>query len=272
MLFLGSIEIDDITEHQKLETLYNLYKKRMWYVANTVLNDSQEAEDAVHNAFIGIARNINHIGEIESHNTLAYVITAAKHSALNIAERQHHKDTYNFESFFNIADVKTSYHKEQFEEKSVVLSVLKKMPEAYRDILYLHYYRELNEKEIADLLDKNYATVRKQVSRAKKMFAELFEKEDEEYEEQYWLSDQMVDNVQRNHGCHTTGNCQRLVARLLQCHHSTGNQGVGYRCAERCTQTVYIQYFPHLLGMVDQIQCCRFQSGKTHIIRILTEF
>ena len=26
MLFLGSIEIDDITEHQKLEALYNLYK------------------------------------------------------------------------------------------------------------------------------------------------------------------------------------------------------------------------------------------------------
>ena len=178
MLLTNSLDINDTEALNKLEALYNLYKKRMWYVANSILDDSQEAEDAVHNAFIGIARNINHIGEFDSHNTLAYVITAAKHSALNIAERQHHKDTYNFESFFNIADIKTSYHKEQFEEKIVVLSVLKKKPEAYRDILYLHYYRELSEKEIADLLDKNYATVRKQVSRAKKMFAELFEKED----------------------------------------------------------------------------------------------
>lgn len=171
--------INDAEALRKLEALYKLYKKRMWYVANSVLDDSQEAEDAVHNAFIGIAKNISHIDEVDSNSTLAYVITAAKHSALNIAERQHHTNTYNFESFFNVADVKTSHKREQYEEKSIIISVLKELPDTYRDILYLHYFNELSEKEIAELTGKNYATVRKQISRAKKMFAELFEKEDE---------------------------------------------------------------------------------------------
>ena len=178
MLFLSSIEIDNITEHQKLEALYNLYKKRMWYVANSVLNDAQEAEDAVHNAFIGVSKNISHIDEINSASTLSYLITAAKHSALNIAERQHHSNTYNFESFFNIADIKTSYKREQYEEKSFILSLLRELPDTYRDILYLHYFKELSEKEIAELLGKNYSTVRKQISLAKKMFADIFERED----------------------------------------------------------------------------------------------
>ena len=81
MFLLSTIITDDKEKLSKLESVYTLYKKRMWYVANQILDNAQDAEDAVHNALIGIARNLDHITDIDSKSTLAYVITAAKHAA-----------------------------------------------------------------------------------------------------------------------------------------------------------------------------------------------
>ena len=47
MLSFYSTLTDSDSEKSKFEIIYNLYKKRMWYVANEILNDPLEAEDAV---------------------------------------------------------------------------------------------------------------------------------------------------------------------------------------------------------------------------------
>ena len=178
MFLLSTIITDDKEKLSKLESVYTLYKKRMWYVANQILNNAQDAEDAVHNALIGIARNLDHITDIDSKATLAYVITAAKHAAINISTREHHNNTVSLDSFINSPDMKTVEAFSELEQKTIVLSILRQLPDTYRNVLYLHYYHELSEKEIAVFLNKNYSTVRKQVSRAKKLFADIMSKED----------------------------------------------------------------------------------------------
>ena len=67
MLSFFTLSIEDDADKVKFEKIYVLYKKKMWYAANSILSDAYLAEDAVHNAFIGIARNIKKIARYELH-------------------------------------------------------------------------------------------------------------------------------------------------------------------------------------------------------------
>ncbi|MBR5825542.1 MAG: sigma-70 family RNA polymerase sigma factor [Clostridia bacterium] len=181
MLNFSSTLIDTTEEKDKFEKLYHLYKKRMWYVAFQILNDPQKAEDAVQNAFIGIAKNISHIDNPDSKAAFAYVITAAKHCALNISAKDKAENLIEFETI-NFLDSKQEKEITDIDDKMLIISVLKKIPGAYRDLLYLYYYEDMSEKEIALLTGKRYTTVRKQISRARKAFSETLKKEGDIYE------------------------------------------------------------------------------------------
>ena len=50
--------IDDAEDIKKFEKIYYEYREQMFFVANKILRDSYEAEDAVQNALLGIARSI----------------------------------------------------------------------------------------------------------------------------------------------------------------------------------------------------------------------
>ena len=48
----------------KFEELYRAYRQLLFYVANQILHDSYQAEDAVHQSFIKVFENIHKIGEV----------------------------------------------------------------------------------------------------------------------------------------------------------------------------------------------------------------
>ena len=58
MLMLYAAVIDDAEDIKKFEKIYYEYREQMFFVANKILRDSYEAEDAVQNALLGIARSI----------------------------------------------------------------------------------------------------------------------------------------------------------------------------------------------------------------------
>ena len=53
MIYLQMIESED--DKVKFEEIYLKYKSPMFYAANKILHNEQDAEDAVHMAFIKIA-------------------------------------------------------------------------------------------------------------------------------------------------------------------------------------------------------------------------
>ena len=58
-LYLNTIDYTD--DKEKFEKLYIKYRSKMYYVAMSVLHDRYDAEDALHNAFIAVEKNINKI-------------------------------------------------------------------------------------------------------------------------------------------------------------------------------------------------------------------
>lgn len=50
--------LENLSDRDKFTLLYNKYRKLMLYVANQILNNQDDSEDAVHEAFLSIIRNI----------------------------------------------------------------------------------------------------------------------------------------------------------------------------------------------------------------------
>ena len=172
---------DTATEREKIADIYNKYKKKMFYVAYGVLNDSYSAEDAVHEAFIAITKNISKINDVDSLETAAYVCRAAKTRALNILEKKRRElDRSRYiEDSEDIPFEESEFDRVCAEsEVTKIAKCINKLPGKYRDVLILRYLDEMNTEDIADLLGRKYETVKKQLLRGRSILKELLKEEE----------------------------------------------------------------------------------------------
>ena len=75
-------------ERHKFEVLYRAYRRMMFYIANRILNNEQDAEDAVHSAFVSIAENIQKIDEPMCPKTRGYIVTIVEGRAIDLYRRK----------------------------------------------------------------------------------------------------------------------------------------------------------------------------------------
>lgn len=91
MLLLYTAMIDEKPDQLRFERIYHSYRKQMMLVADRILHNRDEAEDAVQNALLGIARNIKNVPQDERVER-AYVLTAAKNAALLLLPKQQQRN------------------------------------------------------------------------------------------------------------------------------------------------------------------------------------
>ena len=81
-------QADNRISGEKLEKLYAKYRKIMYGIAMSVLHNSHDAEDALHSAFLSVAKNIEKLGDPDSDKTAAYLFRATKNTALNVCAKR----------------------------------------------------------------------------------------------------------------------------------------------------------------------------------------
>ncbi len=172
MLVFYTLLIEEDSDKLKFEKIYTLYKKKMWYAANSVLSDAYLAEDAVHNAFIGIAKNMKKIGEADSPKTLSYVITASKNAAIDLLRKSKGITETDIDELYDVSDKESSSFYITIETEDFIEKTLAAMPEIYRDVLYLLIVEQMSEKEIAELLGRKPGTIHQQVRRGRMFLKE----------------------------------------------------------------------------------------------------
>ena len=174
MFYMSLIDNDD--DRAKFELLYKNYKKRMVSVAFSVLGNKEDAEDAVHDTFIKIARNMRSIGDLDSDETLSYVLKAAKNNAINLSQKNATRNKHiQLEDVENMTD-------EQFLEKlnirenyEDVVKAIRSLNDTYNDVLFYYFVQGMKAKDIADLLGRKNSTVHQQIIRGKKKLLEILE-------------------------------------------------------------------------------------------------
>ena len=142
-------------DKRKFVILYETYRCLMMKVALNILHDSFLAEDAVQDAFIHIARNMDKIGSVESLETKNYLVIAVKNASIDIYRKR-------------------SVRMKRDTDNSV-LEILKNLPVMYRDVFLLKYSSRLENKEIARMLRISEANVRKRIERGKAMVQDMLD-------------------------------------------------------------------------------------------------
>jgi RNA polymerase sigma-70 factor (ECF subfamily) len=149
----------------------------MVYVAMGVLHNMSDAEDAVQNALLGIARNAENVPE-DDRTERAYVLTAAKNAALSMLAKKQ-----PLEFSLDISDMPIPSSEELFQRVlnsqnyDLLLRAMRQMAPPYGEVLMLIYVQEQSIKEAAEILHRKEETVKKQLQRGKKQLIELCKKE-----------------------------------------------------------------------------------------------
>ena len=163
--------IDDPVNQSKFEEIYYKHKDRLLVIAYSILENHYDAEDAVHNAFLSIARNMNKIATFDSDRTLGYIMVITKNAAYDLLRKRKEVLPYDGSIISESDDeLELFYEREKYR---IVVETIRMLSEIYRPVLYLHYVEGKTAKEIARLLNRKTYTVKQQIVRGKKILVGL---------------------------------------------------------------------------------------------------
>lgn len=179
MLIFYTSLIDERSHKSYFETIYHQYRKQMLYVADSVLHNKSDAEDAVHNAFIGIAKNIDTVRKIENETDRRnYLLKSAKNAALSMLPQvrkpeeplsDSETDCVSDRDFVEMICRKADYDK--------IVAEMLSMDPRYRDALYYHFVLEFSIPQTAKALGRSVSAVKQQLVRGKKLLLENLKEE-----------------------------------------------------------------------------------------------
>lgn len=166
------MSIDSQENKSKFEFIYDQYKYLMIRVARDILKNDDEAEDAVHDAFMKIANNMEKIGEVDSIKTKNFVILTTKHTAIDIYRKKLliHNNEMSVDGLEN-PDILVSEDVVHMNEENRTIYIINQMPDIYKEIFILKYVNEYTNLEIAEILNISETTIRKRISRGKDIIA-----------------------------------------------------------------------------------------------------
>lgn len=168
LVYLQMIETPQ--QQSDFEKIYLTYRGLMFHVANNILQNAEDAEDAVHNAFVAIAENMEKIEEPVCPKTKGYVVTIVESKAIDIyRKKSRHPHLTLCEEVIGITV-------DPFAGEGIG-RCFARLPAQSRHILLLKYRYGYTNRELAHLLRLSEANVIKRTQRAKEKLAQLCKEE-----------------------------------------------------------------------------------------------
>lgn len=162
--------LDTPEEKDTFERLYLKYRDLMFYIANQILQNGQDAEDAVHAAFVAVAENMEKISSADCPKTKGYIVTITENKAIDLyRRRKRHPQTLYLEETEGLTI--------SYEGKLAIAGCFAKLPGRYRDILLLRYRYGYTAKEISKVLNITEANAQKRILRAKEKLEQFCKEE-----------------------------------------------------------------------------------------------
>lgn len=164
--------IEDDSDKGKFERLYNTYKQTMYQVAFDILHNNDDAEDAVHDAFVSIAKNIKKISDVDCLKTYSYVVIISERKAIDIYRKNQKITDVDYGG--SGGGVVINIPVEQ-----PLYVAMAKLPANYREILLLRFANGYTQKELSKILDMSPANVQQTLYRAKKALQKRLDEEND---------------------------------------------------------------------------------------------
>lgn len=165
--------LDTVEERSKFEQLYHTYRGLMFHVANRILNNEHDAEDAVQQAFFSILNHLEKISEIQCPQTRSFVVTIVERKAIDLYRAKNRNAAIPLEEEY--INVPTAADIEAVPHRTDLAKAMAQLPTRYRELLLLKYDNGYSEEEIAAMCSMTRANVKKTIQRAKKKLESILE-------------------------------------------------------------------------------------------------
>jgi RNA polymerase sigma-70 factor (ECF subfamily) len=167
--------LDTPEEKSKFEVLYKEYRSTMYNHAYGILKDKYLAEDAVHNAFLKLTKNLEKVNEIKCKETRNYLVILVRGAAIDF-----YNQNKKIIPIDELDDTDTLDLPELIEnrlERERVFEIISNMDDKYSDILMLNLFYDCSNEEVAQSLNINPEHVSIHFFRAKEKLKKLIMEE-----------------------------------------------------------------------------------------------
>ena len=167
----------------KLERLYNKYRYIMQREAYYILNDTGEAEDAVQQSFVKIAKCLEKIQEDQPAMTCNFLKVVTRNVAKDMCKKKVYLNSEE-DLAEKLEDAKTHRSKGvatlviSKDATERIMKAIMSLPEIYRDVLLLEKVHGISRERSMEILNANYETIKKRLTRAKAKLLEILREED----------------------------------------------------------------------------------------------
>ena len=142
----------------------------MYQVANQILHNHHDAEDAVHQAFISIAENIDAVDVSIPKKLVSYLVTIVENKAIDLYRSKQRISTEELDT--TVCGIEIDY-----DGSNVLAKCMSQLPPRYRELLILKYVHSYTFKETARLMGITESNAKKIALRAKEKLAAICKKE-----------------------------------------------------------------------------------------------
>ena len=162
--------LDTPEEKVQFEQIYLKYRGLMFHVAEGILHDHQEAEDAVHNAFLKIIKKFSKFQNTPAQDLAPQIVAIARNEAISLLRKR--KDLApleDWEGFAETAEEVSDYHS--------LVDSLTLLPQTYRAAMEMKLLLGYSDGEIAAKLGLSKKAVSVRISRGRQLLQSIVEQE-----------------------------------------------------------------------------------------------
>ena len=151
-------------DERAFKSIFDLFNKRLLYLAREIVPDAAVAEDLVQEAFVKLWDRRENFADLVAIKAFLYL--CVKNSCRN--EYKHAKvvDKYLSRQGAPIEEHVVISKIIEAEVFSGLYDAIERLPSGCRDVIYLGYFAEMSNQEVADALNVSINTVKTQKLRA----------------------------------------------------------------------------------------------------------
>lgn len=164
--------LEEAGDRELFAQLYQQFYNKMMRVARQILLSQNQAEDAVHDAFLKIILHFDDLKAVPEERQIYWVVTVTKNAALDLLRKERRDLPMDGE-----VEKRLSAAPAEDGGFRALVEVIRRMPETYRRVMELRFLTEWSHAEIARELHITEGAVKTRVSRGRQLLIEAMRKE-----------------------------------------------------------------------------------------------
>ena len=162
--------LDTPEEKIRFEKIYLKYRSLMYHVADSILHNRQDAEDAVHNAFLRIIKHFKRLQNTPVQDLTPLVAVIARNEAISLQRKR--RVEVPLEAWDGIAETS-----EAVADYDALIESFTHLPQTYRAVMEMKMLLGYSDGEIAFKLGLSKTAVSTRISRGRQFLRSIVEQE-----------------------------------------------------------------------------------------------